>query len=119
MTVTISTVRTKLNNLSEDLVPDEVIQQHIDMATEYINAIKNDDANSTYVENAILVLASLRTYMSYGLAIERATGTLPPAYEEQIAELKEELQQWVRLISDEYLIRSDVVDIPSILDEYV
>jgi len=111
MTVTINDVRLKLNNLSDDLVTDGVIQLHIDKATAYVNAIKNDDADETYVDNAILAKAALDTYMSYAMEIERATGTLPHSYPEQVDNLREEFQRWLRLITDEYQSKNAVVAI--------
>jgi len=99
MTVTISDVRILLNNIASDLVSDEVIQKNINLVSDYIDAIKDSDADSTLVEQAKLFGAAYQTLLSYSTSVERVGGGTLASALTQASELKTRYEDLVKRIS--------------------
>lgn len=99
MTVTISDVRTILNNIASDLVGDAVIQKNIDLVTDYIDAVKASDAEDTLVEQAILFGAAYQTLLSYSTSVERVGGGTLASALTQASELKTKYEDLLKRIT--------------------
>jgi len=99
MTVTINDVRTILNNITSDLVSDAVIQKNIDLVSEYIDAIKDSDADSSLVEQAKLYGAAYNTLLSYSTSVERVGGGALASALTQASELKTRYEDLVKRIT--------------------
>lgn len=65
MVVSVSDIRTCLNDISVDKISDTVIQQKINFATAKINTIKKSSATTSDIDNAIINLAAFYTYSVY------------------------------------------------------
>ena len=97
--VTVSDVRKLLNNLPSGLVPDEVIQQNIDTASDYVDAVKTASADAMLVERAKLVYAAYLTAVSYSTAVERTGRTVPSLMLNQAGVLRELLTELMAAIT--------------------
>jgi len=97
--VTVSDVRTFLNNIDPELISDTVIQKQIDLAGPIVDAAKSKDASASDVDKAKLVYAGYLSYLAYTTEEERATGALPAAVSIRLVELKELAMTYLRLIA--------------------
>ena len=94
MTVTVSDIRLILN-ISEHYLSDEVIQKHIDDATEYY-ALRTD-TSLPYTEKAILYRAARMCLLTYADIARRELGVIPPYFRELAEEYRRLEEEYAML----------------------
>jgi len=99
MAVTVAQVRTQLNNISTTLLADAVIQQQIDTATKYLDNLKSEDADTTLVDYAVLMLASYQAYLAYIEMVARDIGRYPEGADAELRRLKDLADQYISVIA--------------------
>ena len=94
--VNVSDVRKRLNYISSDLLPDDVIMAIITDVSNYVDYIKSTNANSELVELCKLMGTCYHALLTYATAIERKGRAVTTSILTQMAEFKviyEELKE--------------------------
>ncbi len=98
--VTVADVRTQLAELGSTLLSDSIIQQQIDIATAYLDAVKKDDADATLLENTKLLYSSYLSFLAYVEIVHREIGEVPTFAESQRTALLEQVTRYFALVVD-------------------
>ena len=95
---TVSDIRARLNWLTSDLIPDDVIQANIDDVSTYVDAVKSTDADSQLVELCKIMGACYHVLLSYACAAERAGREILTSVLQQMTEFKERYTSLLEMI---------------------
>ena len=97
--VTVSDVRLMLHNVTAELLPDDVIQKQIDIASNYIENIRAEDVDSSTLDYAILVTAAYLSYLQYCIRQEAASGAIPTPMLQMLNELRQLRDRYTDIVS--------------------
>ncbi|RLB79472.1 MAG: hypothetical protein DRH17_13770 [Deltaproteobacteria bacterium] len=92
-------IRDFLGQISEEDLPDETIDQMLDLARTKVNLVKSDAADSELVDQTIKVVAAYYCYVAYAGKLERGIGTTPPEVERQLSRLSVLYNEFITAVS--------------------
>ena len=99
MTVIIQNIRDLLDNPAATSVPNDTISANINRSIGIVTSIKDPDAISTNVDNAVIAITVWLTYGSYMEGISQQMGAISIADETKLSHLRRVAELFVNQIS--------------------
>lgn len=98
MTVTVEDVRFFLKNLPEDFVSDETVEIQIDLSSWEISKEAGSGASAEDIDKCVLLRSAYYTTLAYLQEAERALGVVPPGLAALVAELKQRMENCLKIL---------------------
>jgi len=99
MVITVSDVRSYLNDISADEVSDSTINQQLTLAQFVVDNEASKEATDSDRDKAVLTYAGYLTYLAYAESVERGLSGLPTPMMAHLDRLKEIAETMLAYIS--------------------